>query len=327
MSQPNSTINSAPLAIIVPAFKTRFLRAALESIAAQSSRNFTLYVFDDCSPEPVAEIAKEFSARLPLQFYRFEKNLGGISLVKHWERCIRLTCEPWIWIFADDDLMDANCVEKFFSELAATNSANDLYRFNTFTVDAEDKMISENPSHPLEESGADYLLARLGGRRVATLQEAIFSRAAWQTIGGIPDFPLAWHSDEAFAAAMGVRSPLRLISGARVHWRFSSFNITGTSSFKTGNRKIIASTIYFRWLKNFFQTHAPAKWTEAARVSENWLREYLAKMWSYLGWRTCFALDAVAKEVWRRPRGWGFAKAMEVNGRLGMHKIDRMFRR
>jgi glycosyltransferase involved in cell wall biosynthesis len=45
---------SAPeLAIIVPAFRVRFLERTLQSLAAQTDRRFRVYVGDDASPEPV----------------------------------------------------------------------------------------------------------------------------------------------------------------------------------------------------------------------------------------------------------------------------------
>ena len=48
--------SGAELAIIVPAYKAEFLREALESIAAQTSRDFNLYVFDDGGPAAVEAI-------------------------------------------------------------------------------------------------------------------------------------------------------------------------------------------------------------------------------------------------------------------------------
>ena len=315
--------SAAQLAVIIPAYKTDFLRATLASIAAQTDKNFQLYVFDDCSPEPVEAIVREFSGGLPLKFHRFEKNLGGISLVRHWERCVRLTGEPWVWIFADDDLMEPGCVADFFAELERTHAAHDLYRFNTTWVDEAGAQISESPRHPPAESGADFLLARLSGTRNTTLQELIFSRRAWTAVGGIPDFPLAWHSDEAFAGSLGVKSPLRAIPGARVNWRYSRQNITGTGSFKTTNKKIISTTAYFRWLAKFFQANAAPRTAEAARISEQWLMHYARCCWEFLGLRTCLALDSLAAEIWHRPRGWVFFKGLEMNLILATNKARR----
>ena len=44
------------LAIVIPAYKATFLAAALDSIAAQTCRDFTLYIGDDCSPNNLGDI-------------------------------------------------------------------------------------------------------------------------------------------------------------------------------------------------------------------------------------------------------------------------------
>ncbi|HSY18933.1 MAG TPA: glycosyltransferase family A protein [Candidatus Acidoferrales bacterium] len=316
-----SDTTSKPLVIIVPAYKTSFLRAALESIAAQTDKNFQTHVFDDHSPEPVEKVVQEFTGRLPMKFHRFEENLGGTSLVRHWERCVRLTEEPWVWIFADDDVMEAGCVADFYAELKRTQSLHDLYRFDTVRIDGKGARISEGPRHPASESGADFLLARLTGERNVTLQESIFSRRAWESAGGLPDFPLGWHSDEAFTAALGVRQPLRAIPGARVHWRFSDINISSIASFEMTNRKVMASVRFFQWVADFFKTHAPTQQETAIRVSEAWLMNYLRTCWEFLGLQTCLALDRLAHEAWHRPRGWGFFAGGWMNFSLIVKKM------
>ena len=48
------------LAIIIPAYKATFLSAALDSISAQTCKDFTLYVGDDCSPEPIGNIVEQY---------------------------------------------------------------------------------------------------------------------------------------------------------------------------------------------------------------------------------------------------------------------------
>jgi glycosyltransferase involved in cell wall biosynthesis len=313
-----------PLAIIIPAYKVKFLRAALASVAAQTDRNFQLYVFDDCSPEPVEEIVREFTAGPPVRFHRFEENLGRTSLTRHWERCVRQTGEPWIWIFADDDVMEAGCVADFYAELERTRSQYELYRFNTYWIDGDGARIAESPQHPPLESGTDFLLARLAGKRNVTMQEVIFSRSAWESAGGIPDFPMGWHSDDAFVASLGVRQPLCAIPRARVNWRNSELNISCNGSLMGVNRKVIASTIYFRWVVKFFQAHAAGQTPAAIQISEVWLMKYLhTRCWTFMELRTCLALDKLAREAWQRPRGWGLFMGLWLNLKILTYKITR----
>ena len=115
------------LAIVIPAFKAKFLAETLSSIASQTSQDFKLYICDDCSREPIEDIVKSFEGRLSFAYNRFDNNLGGVSLVRQWERCIALTSEEWIWLFSDDDIMETNCVEEFYNSLNGSTGKFDVY--------------------------------------------------------------------------------------------------------------------------------------------------------------------------------------------------------
>ena len=111
------------LAIIIPAYKATFLPAALDSIAVQTCKDFTLYVGDDCSPEPIGNIVEQYKDKIKLVYQRFDTNLGGKDLVAQWERCIAMSKdEPYIWLFSDDDVMEPNCVEQLLKQIETTKS-------------------------------------------------------------------------------------------------------------------------------------------------------------------------------------------------------------
>ena len=74
------------LAIVIPAYKATFLPAALDSIAMQACKDFTLYVGDDCSPEPIGNIVEQYRDKIDLVYQRFETNLGGKDDL-HVEKC------------------------------------------------------------------------------------------------------------------------------------------------------------------------------------------------------------------------------------------------
>ena len=313
------------LAIIIPAYKADFLRAALRSIAGQTEQGFQLYVGDDCSPAPIAEIVREFSGKLPIKYRRFDRNLGGVSLVRHWERCIRMTCEPWIWIFSDDDFMGADCVAAFFEELERTGGTHDAYRFNSIWVNGENKPLPSNPPHPQNETGADFLMARLRGGNASNMQELIFSRQAWETIGGIPDFPLAWASDDAFIAKLGVRRPIRTIFGPVVNWRLSGLNISGDQSDSAVSDKFKASRQFMEWATDFLESQPPADdklhRRQLNRLTEDWFFNDLSHSWCFLNLKACWEIDRLAVRLWERRPGHGFLKALQSNCVLAMSKI------
>ncbi|HXB58327.1 MAG TPA: glycosyltransferase family 2 protein [Candidatus Acidoferrales bacterium] len=316
-----------PLAIVIPAYKSAFLREALDSVASQSCRRFQLYVGDDASPENIGEIVREYSDVLPINYLRFEKNLGRASLVKHWERCIRMGNEPWVWLFSDDDVMEADCIESFFRELRATEGRHDLYRFNTISINRAGTQLSENPQHPQNETGADFLVAHLRGGRKSTAQELIFSRAAWASAGGFPDFPLAWASDDAFIAILGLRKPIRVIAGPRLKWRSSGQNISTLNYSPMAAQKFQACREFVLWAADFFKKTPPTNDHlvngELNRLLENWFFQDMIYRHKLIGFRSSLEVDKLAASSWHHPRGYGFLKTMKFNCNLIREKLLR----
>ena len=48
------------LAIIIPSYKIRFLKNALDSLVNQTNRNFNLYIGDDYSPHDIKGLVNEY---------------------------------------------------------------------------------------------------------------------------------------------------------------------------------------------------------------------------------------------------------------------------
>jgi glycosyltransferase involved in cell wall biosynthesis len=305
------------LAIVVPAYRAAYLAAALKSILSQTDQRFKLYVFDDASTDPIAEMVSEFGSRRPISFHRFQNNLGGTSLVAHWKRCIENTNEPWVWVFSDDDLMDSTCVASFLNELNNSNGKHDLYRFNTRSIDAEDRLISESKPHPILETGSDFLCARLQDKRTSTMQELTFSRAAYAKLGGIPDFPLAWSSDDAFISSMGVQRPIKTIAGPRVSWRQSGLNISTNFSLSNAKRKIMASQIMVGWANDFLLKHPPTCGPLSSADLESMTSIWFFRRVRYndvlLDLRAILQIDKFASITWKWPRSKGLIKCFGIN--------------
>jgi glycosyltransferase involved in cell wall biosynthesis len=316
---------SHPLAIVIPAYKSAFLREVLESIAAQSCRNFRVYVGDDASPENISDIVDKFSEKLPLRYHRFPENFGSISLSEHWRRCIALSHEPWVWLFSDDDLMEEGCVEAFYRELQLTSGRHELYRFNTCSINGQGRLVSENVPHPQNESGPDFLMCRLRGGRTSTVQELIFSRSAWESVEGFPDFPLGWASDDAFIAKLGSRKPIRVMPGPRLKWRLSGKNISTDNSFAMALQKLQACRKFVEWAADFLKKNPPTEGPltngELAELLEDWFFMQMLYRRQLMSFRSSLDVDDLAVSVWRRPRGYGFLKTMKYNWTLAREKV------
>jgi hypothetical protein len=293
------------LAIVIPAYKPDFFRAALESVASQTDGRFRVYVGDDAAPAEIGRIASEVEASMAargieLVYRRFDENLGRRSLTAHWNRCIALSTEPWVWLFSDDDLMAPDCVASFHEALETGETAA-VMRFDTDVIDARGNALAVNPPHPTRESGTDFLHARLVGERNSYVVEYVFLRDAFERMGGFPDYPVAWCADDVAWYEMSRGSEIRALPRGRVRWRASGLNITDA---KRSNQraKLEAGARFLRFVRDEVE---PAD-SSGQRSAEDWRRarerwwidqvRYLMPMGPAL-WP---AVLASAEGVWRR---------------------------
>ena len=242
------------LAIIIPAYKASFLPAALDSIAAQTCKDFTLYVGDDCSPEPLGDVVEQYKDRIELVYQRFDSNLGGKDLVAQWERCIALSQdEPYIWLFSDDDVMEPNCVEYLLTQIENTKCAYDLYHFDSYRIDENGKFELLRKTYPSILTSYDYYKGKMLGNYDSYVVENVFSRCIYELSGGFKNFDLAWGSDVATWCIFSNDKGMCSVSGALIGWRRSSQNITPKKTRETAERKLMADCTFLCWAYRFYQ--------------------------------------------------------------------------
>lgn len=250
----NDALVNQKLAIVIPAFKGEFLAKALACLIRQTDQRFNLYICDDASTADIQGITRSVLGSRPYSYKRFEKNLGGTSLPRHWDRCVTISNEPWIWLFSDDDLMDDNCVEAFNKFLETEGESADIIRFNAWIVDGEDKVTGLHTLHLDTESWLEYAYGHFMDWRRTYMQQLIFRRSAFENAGGFLDLPLCWGTDDAIVIAIGRHRPIRRIPGARIFWRNSPQNITPDRSLRKRKEKLRAICLFLQWFQGQLQS-------------------------------------------------------------------------
>lgn len=246
-------IKRPTLAIVIPAYKATFLRAALDSIAAQTCKDFRLYIGDDCSPEPIKSIIDAYRDRIALVYHRFDSNLGGTDLVAQWERCIAMSREePYIWLFSDDDVMEPNCVEELLKQIEATRGAYDLYHFDVNEINDKGEVTKSLPEYPQMLGAYDFYKGKSSGRYRSYVVENVFSRRIYEQTGGFKNFDLAWGSDVATWCIFCGEKGMYKIPDAKVYWRRSGQNITPDKTQQISERKLMARCESLTWAYSFF---------------------------------------------------------------------------
>lgn len=299
------------LAIVIPAFKAEFLDRALASLHGNDLARCRIYISDDGSPQAIAPIVERWRQRLPLQYHRFNQNLGASSLVAHWNRSVRLSHEPWVWLPGDDDELEPGCVQAVLGRIDADGDATaDLYRFNVVQIDASSAVSRDLPAYPPVLTASAFVRHRLEGSLASFAPEYVFRRAAWDAIGGFLDFPLAWCSDDATWTLLARGSGIRTVDGPRVRWRYSGLNISSHNAVHAV-RKAEAATLFIGWLRREWPRISPGEDFKAVGLGEladNWLFDQVNGRSKGLLWWKCLAASLQAAKGWRARFFAGFSK-------------------
>ena len=215
------------LAIVIPYYKHDFFEATLQSLILQTNKQFHVYIGDDASPKPPTDLLEKYKDQFSFSYHRFETNLGGISLVQQWNRCLDLVQnETWLQILGDDDILAPNVVASFYENLPEITEVNSaVVRFATQVIDENGKEISSIYQHPKLELATDFLVRKFKGGTRSSLSEYFFKKEKLDAVQ-LKDFPLAWYSDLLAVVEFAEFKTIYTINTAVINFRLSGQNIT-----------------------------------------------------------------------------------------------------
>jgi len=114
---------SAPaISVCVPTYNgCEHLKECLDSIRAQSFKDFEVVICDDQSSDGTIEFARELAH--DDDRFRFIPNPRRFGLVGNWNNCIALSRGDWIKFVFQDDLLKPACLEKMQKAAIASNAS------------------------------------------------------------------------------------------------------------------------------------------------------------------------------------------------------------
>jgi glycosyltransferase involved in cell wall biosynthesis len=240
------------LAIVIPAYKPNFLSKTLDSLSKQTDNNFTLYIGDDCSPDDLYGIIKQYEKKIKIAYRKFEENYGRKNLVSHWNRCLdMIENESWFIMFSDDDIMESNCVESFRKTITLTSHKYDVYHFNLKIIDQDDNLIHVPAFYPQDLSSMIFFQLLYENKIDAKMPDFIFNTAAFREKGGFVPFELAIRTDNATVIKCAYDKGIRTINDACVLWRSSGINISDSSEESNAGKVLKAYVDFFNWIRIF----------------------------------------------------------------------------
>ena len=106
-------MNKTKYTFLVPSYKASFLEEALESIKKQTYTDFKVIVSDDCSPEQLRPIYNNVcGGDIRFVYRRNDENMGGKSLVSHWNYLVELCETEYLIMASDDDVYEPTFLEE-----------------------------------------------------------------------------------------------------------------------------------------------------------------------------------------------------------------------
>lgn len=242
------------LAIVIPYYKLTFFEDTLDSLARQTDKRFKVYIGNDASSDDPMVLLKVYKGKFDFQYYKFEENLGSISLVKHWDRCIFLTQdEEWIMILGDDDTLSENCIADFYKSLPKINDAGcNVVRFATLVKHMKLQKYSSLYEHPELEKATDFMYRRMNNSTRSSLSEYVFKKSMYIRYGFF-DYPLAWHSDDRAWLEFSELKYIYSINSAPVCFRLSEENISRSDYMIKEKNKATLAFYNFVVFKHIFK--------------------------------------------------------------------------
>jgi len=229
----------AKYTFLLPAFKARFLVAMLNSIRKQTFKDFRVIISDDCSPEDIKSVCTSYLEDPRFVYRRNEENMGGRSLVSHWNKLIDLCNTEYLIMASDDDIYDHSFLEKV-DALVTKYPTVDLFRTRAQIIDEEEEIVRIDQLNPEYVRQLEFMLQYEQPTHVTCVGNYVYKTAALRNAGGFVEYPLAWKSDTMTANILA-KNGVANTSEVLFNFRVSGQNISSDESQEVLQKKYQAT--------------------------------------------------------------------------------------
>lgn len=249
---------------ILPAYKRRFLKESIDSILAQTCRDFELVIVDDKSPEGLYEVIKEYKWEptfealpdggrkwrvdgIPVRYYQNAENIGGKDLVAAWNHAMEYATGEWSVLASDDDRYLPHFLEEMIG-LSIKYPKCDLVHCRVAGINEIGEWTIVGEQRVEFETQVQHVYARGVNRVYERMPDFMFKSAALKAIGGFVSFPIAWYSDDATWMLLA-RNGVACSPNVLFEFRTSGINLS--ARIDNIAPKIAAGEEFRSWFKEF----------------------------------------------------------------------------
>lgn len=267
--------NFPKVTVAIPAYKQEFLGEAIESVLNQTYQNIELHIVNDCSPQDLDSVVKNYVDDKRVHYHVNELNIGGKDPVANWNKCLSYATGEFFSLLCDDDVYAPTFIEEML-KLAEKYPETNVFRARVKIVDANGRLKNLYPSAPEWESYLDYMWAVVSGYRLQTISEFMYRTDYIKQQGGYIPLPKAWCSDHvsiiSFSKLGGIATSNQLL----VQFRMSGLNIS-TGDSKNIREKVNAHVLYTHLLEQLV-ADAPDDMRELIlRIRKNKIRDIMTQ--------------------------------------------------
>jgi glycosyltransferase involved in cell wall biosynthesis len=231
---------------VLPAYKAKYFKEAIQSILGQTYSHFELIIVNDASPENLDEIVGLFSDSR-IRYYRNAENRGGKNLIKNWNHCLSYAQGDYLILASDDDVYENEFLSEI-SRLILQYPEIDIYKARTQKIDGNNRTLEMDSHFATYSSLIDFMYNRRKGM-ISCVSNYVFRTSALIEKGGFVDFPAAWHSDAAtvdFMAKKGIAMTDKVLFS----FRSSGINISNQKNIRLAYNKLQATVLYDEWFES-----------------------------------------------------------------------------
>jgi len=235
--------------ILIPAYKSTYLRAAIESCICQKYPKWELIIVDDASPEDLLSIANDFDDER-ISYYRNEINCGAENVVDNWNICLSYCTGDYVICMGDDDVLLPCCLNEYVSLMKKYPNLG-LYHAWTEIIDENGKFLDIQHPRPEYEGAMSLCWNRWNGRIRQYIGDFCFNAEMLKKEGGFYKLPLAWASDDITAVRAASVSGVANTQVICFQYRENRQTISNTGNYKV---KVDATLQEREWFMSFFSS-------------------------------------------------------------------------
>lgn len=244
-------MNNPKYTFLLPAYKAQYFEKVLLSIKNQSFKDFNVIVSDDCSPEDLKSIFDRFVGNDSRFIYRRnDVNMGGKSLVSHWNLLVGLCNTEFFIMASDDDVYESTFLDEI-DKLTVKYPNVNLFRGRTKIIGENDELQLNDQLYPEIMDQAHFFYVCFSNSFISCEPNYCYRTKTLKAKGGYVDFPSAWFSDDAthlLMAENGCATTRNVVFG----FRNSGISISNTwMKPEDARKKVEASLAFNKWIDEY----------------------------------------------------------------------------